>query len=279
MKQDLFLFFPQWQGSGPSTELWTGAQTLRQHLPSIPFREIPVSLDPITGAVHDIFGHEALLAQQQAAHRLVKEEAPERIFSLGGDCGIELVPVSWLNQRYEEGLAVVWLDAHGDLNSPYSSPSQHFHGMPLRFLLEKERHPFDDVLFSRILPSQVLLAGTRDLDPPESRYIEESGIALFRPEALEANPALLSRHMGAKGMPNGYLHIDLDVLDPAAFPGVKCPTPGGLSIETLRSVIRNVKADCNLVGCSFVEYVEGRDDTGPRTIQGLIQEIIGDWLI
>lgn len=277
MQKDLFVCFPQWQGSGPSAELWDGAQALRRQLAAIPFQDVPVALEP-PASVPGLFGFAAILDQQQAEHRLVEQARPDRIFSLGGDCAIELVPVSWLNRRYGGQLGVVWLDAHGDLNSPESSPSQLVHGIPLRFLLEEAPHPFSEVIFSRLRPAQVVLAGTRDLDPPESRFIRDSAMTVLGVEALRSDPAALSRHLLQRGLRDVYLHLDLDVLDPLSFPQVKCPTPGGLSLDTLRALIRSLKADCNLVGCSLLEYVHSRDPAGPRAVGELVHAAIGDWL-
>jgi arginase len=278
MHQDLFVFFPQWQGSGPSTELWMGAQALRQQLPSIPFREIPVPLDPIPGITQGILGYEAILRQQQEEHHLVKEEAPDRIFSLGGDCGIEIVPVSWLNRRFGGKLGVFWLDAHGDLNSPGSSPSKHFHGMPLRFLLGGGGPSAESFCFSHLDPSQVVMAGVRELDDPENRFIQESGIQVFTVAEIEADPDLLVRHVIQQGMRDVYLHIDLDVLDPVEFPYLKCPAPGGMRVETLLSAIGSLKTDCNVVGFSVLEYTWIQGDQGLTDIKRIIKAGIGDWM-
>ncbi len=278
MKQDLFVFFPQWQGSGPSTELWTGAQALRQRLPSIPFQEIPVSLVPILGITHGILGYEAILRQQQEEHRLVAEVNPERIFSLGGDCSIEIVPVSWLNCRYDGKLAVIWLDAHGDLNSPETSSSKHFHGMPLRFLLGGGGPFAESFCFSHLCPSQVVMAGVRELDAPEDRFIRNSRIQVFTVGEIEADPGLIARHIIRRGMRDVYLHIDLDVLDPMEFPYLKCPAPGGMRIETLLSVISSIKTDCNAVGLSILEYTQIQGDQGLTDIKRIIEAGIGDWM-
>lgn len=279
MNNNLFLFFPEWQGSGLTAELHAGACALRKACPSIPFQEVPVGVQAISEARFGILGYDPLLEQQRACRRLIEAEAPRRIFSLGGDCGIELAPVSWLNREYEGKLVVIWLDAHGDLNTPKSSASQHFHGMPLRFLLEKQPHPFSSVCFSRLTPAQVFLVGTRDLDAPESRFIHNAGIRLLGVDRIEVNPALLNRQLAALGLHEIYLHIDLDVLEPTAFPGVKCPAPGGLHLETLRLLIQSLQSEFQIVGCSIVEYVDGSDEAGPIAIRSLIQAAIGDWLL
>ncbi len=278
MTDDLFVFFPQWQGSGPHQELHAGAWAIKELCPAIPFREVPIETEPASGLRHGIFGHDTIQRQQEAARRLVEDAAPRRIFSLGGDCGIELVPVSWLNRACEGRLALVWLDAHGDLNTPETSPSKHLHGMPLRLLLSGPPHPFSSICFSRLHPSQVLLAGTRALDDPEDRYLQESGIRLLPVAALEADPSTLSCAAVLRGARGVYLHIDLDVLDPAESPDVLCPAPGGLRLETLRSMVRSIKNGCPLVGCSILEYVDRSGGAGAAAVRDLVQETVGDWL-
>ena len=78
---------------------------------------------------------DAIIRQSTDAKALLDELAkPSRVFTVGGDCGVEVQPVSHASACYP-GLAVVWFDAHADLNCPSSSPSGHFHGMPVRTLL------------------------------------------------------------------------------------------------------------------------------------------------
>ena len=69
----------------------------------------------------------------------LRASAPDIVVTVGGTCGVEAAPVAYLNERYDGNLAVVWFDGHGDLNSPATSPSGHFHGMVLRTLLETVR--------------------------------------------------------------------------------------------------------------------------------------------
>jgi arginase len=150
--------------------------------------------------------------------------------------------------------------------------------MPLRFLLDEAPQPFSSARFSRLKPAQVLLAGTRDLDPPEARFIQKSGITVFGTEALQADPSVLAREILARGLREVYVHIDLDVLDPSRFPQVKCPAPEGLGLATLLAVLRSLKASCRLIGCSVLECVAEPDEAGLQAILALIHEATGDWL-
>src|SRR5260370_10128057 len=103
------------------------------------------------------------LARAPHAHHLLKKNNPRRIFPLGGDCGIDVVPISFLNKRYDGDLAVIWLDAHADANTPQSSPSKTFHGMALRTLLGEGVPQLAAASFSTLLPLQTFLAAVRDL--------------------------------------------------------------------------------------------------------------------
>ena len=117
---------------------------------------------------------------------------PERPLVLGGCCCAHVGAVRGLAGRVSR-LAVVWIDAHGDLNTPETSPSGNLWGMPLRMLLD------DGV----VAPANVALVGARNLDPPERDYLDENGIDDSLDRALTDVDAV-------------YVALDLDVLDPRA---------------------------------------------------------------
>jgi len=199
------LFFPLCIDGGLGSGLRDGAYAIRDYLaPRMSFEEASAGelCDP--RVERGIAGYAAIRARLERASALLENVAPERLFTIGGGCGVEVPIVSYLARRHS-GLRVLWLDAHGDLNSPASSPSGHFHGMPLRFLLEGS---LDEVIGPRaatLAPAEVALIGCRDLDPPEVEYIRERGIALIAPrDAATADPF--------PGESPIYIHLDLDVL-------------------------------------------------------------------
>jgi arginase len=166
-----YLYFPQWQGSGPSTALARGAEAIRRALGNrYPFTDIPVEGTPIVER-HGILGYDPILAQLRTAVGSLNDAAPEAVYTLGGDCGIELAPVGYLHRRYGRRFGVVWLDAHSDINTPETSPSKHFHGMPLRALLGDGDPAFVDLAGPPLAPEQVVLVGTREMDPKEGEYV------------------------------------------------------------------------------------------------------------
>ncbi|RFU40285.1 arginase family protein [Actinomadura logoneensis] len=167
----------------------------------------------------------------------VRNALPERSFTVtvGGDCGVELEPVAAAARRYGDRLTVVWFDAHGDLNTPESSPSGAFHGMVLRTLLGEG--PDDLVPPVPLRPSQVLLSGVRALDPAERDHLDRERFG--DPRNLRDDAVL-------------YVHLDLDVLD--GFASVGCPEPGGLSPEELLSQVSVLASGREVVGLGITEY-------------------------
>ena len=151
----LKLLFPQWQGSGSEKNLYRGVEMIRdQLLKGHGCAEIDVRLDEGLVTEKNIIGYSPIRAQLKGAVSLLKQRKPQKIFLIGGDCGTELAPVSYLNRELEGDLFVIWFDAHGDLNTPESSPSKAFHGMPLRSLLGEGEKTILDLCFSCLTPSQ-----------------------------------------------------------------------------------------------------------------------------
>ncbi|MBD0330931.1 MAG: arginase family protein [Thermoleophilia bacterium] len=134
---------------------------------------------------------------------------PQRPLVLGGCCCAHVGAVEELARRRGR-LAVVWLDAHGDLNTSETSPSGNAWGMPLRMLLDARA----------VAPGDVALVGARNLDPPEAQFVHASGLHLDGETAVERAVA------GADAV---YVALDLDALDGDEV-DVFMPEPGGLSV-------------------------------------------------
>jgi arginase family enzyme len=156
-------------------------------------------------------------------------DLPERPLILGGDCCSHVGAVEGLAAR-QGRLSVVWLDAHGDLNTPESSPSGNQWGMPLRMLLDS----------GAIDAGDVVLVGARNLDPPEEEFIRASGVHLGEetiPEALDGTGCT-------------YVALDVDVLEPSEM-SVFMPEPDGLSRFDAERILRAVDARTKVLGAGF----------------------------
>ena len=254
--ETLNLFFPQWQGSA-RFELYEGAKLLYESLHNrISFTQIPTSLTYSLVADENILGYSQIYSQLLDACRVIQEHNPQRILTIGGDCGVELAPVSFLNKMYAQALTVIWLDAHGDLNTPSSSPSAHFHGMPLRVLLGEGNADIVNCIFSTLRPEQVFLIGAREFDSPERKFIQQKGLSVFSAKAInDRDFDRLFSMLGKAGSDKLYIHLDLDVIEPEEFPHVACPKSGGIHIDKLRDLLVSLRSNFDIVGCSVLEFL------------------------
>jgi arginase len=173
---------------------------------------------PDTGKIEE----DSLAAQSLA----LAAELPDRPLVLGGCCCTHIGAVQGLASRHER-IAVVWFDAHGDLNTPESSPSGNAWGMPLRMLIDG----------GAVAPRDVALVGARTLDPPEAEFIAASGIHDTPAGALADADCV-------------YVAFDLDVLDPAdAAPFM--PETGGPRLAAAEAVLGEIAAGARVVGAGF----------------------------
>ena len=177
---------------------------------------------------------------------------------LGGDHSIALGTLGGLAQAYGSTGGVLWIDAHGDLNTPESSPSGNVHGMPLAAALglAGDRFAGDAWTLPAVTPDRVALVGVRSLDEGERRRIRELGMKVFTMSDVDrigierAIRESLSHIAGP-----GFVHVslDMDALDPEVAPGVGTPVRGGLSYREAHLALELV-AESGLAG-SF-EVVE-----------------------
>jgi arginase len=168
---------------------------------------------------------------------LLASELPARPIVLGGCCCSHVGAIEALSAG-EECLAVVWIDAHGDLNTPASSPSGNAWGMPLRMVI-------DD---GAVEPRHVALAGARNLDPPEVEFIDSAGVQVGEgaiERALEGADAV-------------YVAFDADSVEPGEL-AVFMPEPDGLRIDEVEQLFRDVAARNRIAGLGFSGLV--RDDS------------------
>lgn len=245
--------YPEWQGCA-NPAVHAGAQWLADAFLDAPAAlRVDAPSTELLEVANGVIGLRSIARRFEAALLELRETAPSRIFLIGGTCGTEAAPLAYLNERWEGQLAVVWFDAHADLNTPASSPSGRFHGMVLRTLLGEGPEEYTRQLRRPLAPGQIFLAGCRDLDPPEARYVEEQRLVVSEVSGATSGRALADRIRDA-GFDRAYVHLDVDVLDPRSFPDMLVPTPGGPSLEQLTECIRELAQATDVVGFSVVEY-------------------------
>jgi len=267
-----FVIVPQWQGSGSSRamRLIDGAAAIQGDLPAAATRvvDVPVGAGESQGTgVLRYTAIQSVLANQQRV--LAGTAGP--VITIGGDCAVELGAIPHaLASSAGSTTAVVWFDAHGDLNSPESSPSHAFHGMVLRTLLGDGPEPL--VPRSPLSSAQVVLAGTRSLDDDEAAFVDSSGIRVVSSTELQ-QPGPLVEAIAQTGAHQVYIHVDLDVLDPAEIDGVGYPEPFGLSVQQLVQAISQIRESYPLVGAGITEFAPSTPEAAPDDLPSILRII------
>jgi arginase len=164
----------------------------------------------------------AVIAEETLEEQIAAtvRELPQRPLILGGCCCAHVGAVRELARRHGR-VALVWIDAHGDLNTPASSPSGNAWGMPLRMLIDA----------GDVAPGDVTLVGASSLDPPEEAFAARAGI----------------RRLLGDLQDNVYVALDCDVVDPGEL-DVFMPEPGGLGLDDLEALLASIPAP---VGAGF----------------------------
>jgi len=166
---------------------------------------------------------------------------------LGGCCCAHIGAAAGLARRHGR-ISVIWLDAHGDLNTPESSPSGNEWGMPFRRILDDGHAAAEDCV----------LLGARQLDPPEVEFIAEAGLAT-------SSSAIASVVSGSAG---AYVAFDCDVVDAG---DIDCymPEPGGPTLDECLRVVRSVAALTPVLGIGLTGLVASEENPGR------VRQIIG----
>ena len=269
-----FVIVPQWQGSSSSRamQLVDGATAIAGDLPRSACTLVEVPAE----AGESLETNVRRLSTLRRVRELVQDavagvDGPAIV--IGGDCGVSVGGVAAVAAANPAGdVAVVWLDAHADLNTPETSPSGAFTGMVLRAILGEG---VDDMTLpvGAITPDRVVLAGTRDLDAAEEEYIAEAGIRMLGVDSL-ADPESIVSAVAETGASRVFLHIDLDVLDPAAVAGLAFPVPFGARPVDLVATIKALRARFPLAGAAITEFSPSSADGAVEDL-GTILRIVG----
>ncbi|MFD0000487.1 arginase family protein [Nocardia sp. NPDC127526] len=248
------LVVPQWQGSGSAQARLVagGARVLAGLFPGAPRTVADIGSEG--GDVAEGVRHfEVLTRARDTVAALVAGWGVDGVVTVCGDCAVELGPIAQAVARHGDDVAVVWFDAHPDLNTPESSPSGAFHGMVLRTLLGEGPDALTPPPGQRLDPGRLVLAGVRSCDAPEREFIEDNKIRWF-PVARLRDPTALVEAVAAMGVHSVYVHIDVDVLDPSHVDGLLYPEPGGTHPEQVRAVLEALTARFTLAGLGITEY-------------------------
>ena len=181
---------------------------------------------------------------------------------LGGDhslaAGSVAASAEWLRRTVSKPLGLIWVDAHGDMNTPSTTESGNVHGMPLAALLGQEPLELASIGFSpSVMAQNTVLVGIRNLDEREKEQIRASGVHVFTMKDIDRDGIAIvaERAIGLAARDTGGIHVsfDMDVCDPAIAPGVGTPVKGGFDYREAHMIMEMVADSRQLIALDLVE--------------------------
>lgn len=269
-----FLVVPQWQGSSSSRamQLVDGAAAIAGDLPRARTTSVAVPLE--AGESLDS-GVRRLSALQQTARAQLQAltEADDVTLTVGGDAGVAttsaLFAAGTTPQTRDAATVVVWLGAHAAMHDPASSPTGAFETMAARAVVDRAA-PFPAL--DALAPGRLVLAGTREIDLAEAEAIDRLGVTVIPADAL--TPESLAAAVAAREPSGVFVHIALDVLDPAAVTGLTAPEPFGPDVAAIAACVQAVRAIAPLVGAALTGFSPASPEAALDDL-GAILRLIG----
>jgi arginase len=182
---------------------------------------------------------------------------------LGGDhsigAGSVAAAAEWARRTKDLPIGLLWVDAHGDMNTPATSLSGNVHGMPLASLLGPEPAELSKIgSFSpKVLPAHTVLVGIRNLDEREKIAVRDSGVHVFTMKDIDRQgiASVIEQAVNLAGAGTAGVHVsfDIDVCDPLIAPGVGTPVKGGLDYREAHMVMEMVADSGLLTSLDLVE--------------------------
>ncbi|KAI9813690.1 MAG: Arginase, catabolizes arginine to ornithine and urea [Thelocarpon impressellum] len=218
------------------------------------------------------------------------------VLTLGGDHSLAIGSIAGTARAVKERLggremAVIWVDAHADINTPETSDSGNIHGMPVAFLTGLAAEPREDIFgwlraHHLISPKRLVYIGLRDVDRGEKKILREHGIRAFSMHDIDKHGIgrIMELALGHIGTDTPiHLSFDVDALDPQWAPSTGTPVRGGLTLREGDYIAECVHETGSLVAMDLVEVNPAIDESGAKeTIRAgcsIIRCALGDQLL
>jgi arginase len=269
----LRLLWPQWQGAAPDvvgtlapelplpvahTGYSLGTRILDLLLPEVPGQRtevVPVAAySPGLGTDRGVYAREAVIGQLRSALDILRDAAPERVTTLGGECSVSVAPFSYLAARYGDALAVIWLDSHPDCTLPESSYDG-YHAMAISHLIGHGDPEVLEALPATVHPSRVALAGLHSWAEDELPNVQSWGLTTFTPDALNQGTDGLVAWLKSTGCSKVAIHFDVDVIDSSDIVLGLGMEPHGLTRDAVAKTIAALHGEADVVAFTVAEYI------------------------
>jgi len=212
-------------------------------------------------------------------YQATKSVTAERVFVLGGECSLSPGCLAGLSEVFEGKPGMLWLDAHGDFNTPGTTPSGYIGGMALAFACGRGPKLGEEIEnhMPIIAEDRLVHVGSRALDPPEVLAFSSSPAKLFTASQVKKSGATEVGKEAARHLENSsdwiVCHLDVDVVDPVLVPAVSYPTPGGLTVDEAAMIMRTLTRTGKVRVLELAAY-NGLVDTGLRSAHAII-DLVG----
>lgn len=266
----LRLIYPVWQGgdiarwipeikdpAAAARGYVLGAELLNFLAPKAAHQKtvtVPVTTELKERTITDgVYDRDDLWQQTKAALKILEENNPDKIITLGGDCSASVVPFTYLAHKYADDVAVIWIDAHPDITLP-SDVYAGYHAMAVTALIGDGDKKIISELPAKINPDKILYIGLRDWEREEIRQRQlQYGIKHLTPEDVSKDSQKVFKWLQNVTANKVVIHFDMDVLDPAEIIPAVGISPDGMKIAEVIRVINDIAKFKELVGLTIAE--------------------------
>lgn len=263
------LIYPQWQGASivplipevknpddASRGYFLGAQLLNFLAPDSGQETltVPVSIELEDRQVTDgVLDRDIIVRQTRTALDMLRVSNPDKIVTLGGECSVSVVPFTYLAEKYDNDVAVIWIDAHPDITLP-GDVYPGYHAMAVTACMGYGDKRILEELPAKISSSKILLVGLRNWERDEIKERQQQyGIKHLSPQDVAQNSDAIKSWLKACGASKVVIHFDMDVLDPAEIIAAVGTDPDGMKMEEVIRGINDIAAEKELVGLTIAE--------------------------
>lgn len=271
MSKTIRLIYPQWHGGvisnwipelseeDSSRGYFLGAQLLNMLASKNASQEtfeVPISMDISKREIKSgIMDYDFILNQSKEALKILEENNPDKIIVFGGECSVSVIPFTFLNKKYNNDIAIIWIDAHPDITLPNDSYSG-YHAMAVAACMGEGDKKIMSILPSKIDSSKILLVGIRDWEREEIKLRQQKyGIKHLTPEEVAENSDKIIKWLKECGASKVLIHFDLDVLEPKELIAAVGVVENGMKIKEVIRVINDIAKEKEIVGLTIAEHI------------------------
>ena len=262
------LIYPQWQG-GNITRLIPdlppddvsqgyilGAHLLNFLAPKTKNQTITIPISEDTNRIEEngIIDYKPILKQTKEALNIIKELNPDKILTLGGECSVSVVPFTYLAEKYNNDIAVIWIDAHPDITLPEDKTYNGYHAMAVTAIMGKGDKDIISTLPAQITPDKILFVGLRDWEREEiKKRQKEYNMKHLTPDEVSENSSKILEWIKNTGVKRVVIHFDMDVLEPNEIIPAVGVVPDGMKINEVIRVINDISKEYDIAGLTVAE--------------------------